>query len=251
MNCRIIVALLFLADWLGKGEATPLTVYPDGRPHAELRMEAVDEGVVLKHGGGPGDCDVGGARDVTVVEDKGIYYLQYDGAGRKGWLTCQATSKDLVHWEKRGATLDFGQPGTMDSASASQAWLIHDGKWWHAFYLGTPNATPERIPMFPYQTFKARSRSPLGPWEKQYDAQPFKAQKGTYYSDTASPGFVVKHRGEFLMFFSAATANPRIKRTLGIARAKNLDGPWTVGFRSRFCRRRSRSRIRRFITNQR
>jgi predicted GH43/DUF377 family glycosyl hydrolase len=116
----------------------------------------------------------------------------------------------------------------MDSASASQGWLIHDGGWWHAFYLGTPNVTSERIPMFPYQTFKARSRSPFGPWEKQYDVQPFKAQKGTYYSDTASPGFVVKRKGEFLMFFSAAAAEPRIKRTLGIARAKNLDGPWTV-----------------------
>src|ERR1700722_19542926 len=203
MNCRIIVALLFLADWLGKGEATPLTVYPDGRPHAELRVEAKDEGVIIKHGGGPGDCDIGGARDVTVVKDKGTYYLQYDGAGKKGWFTCQATSKDLVSWEKRGAILDYGQPGTMDSASASQSWLIHDGGWWHAFYLGTPNVNLERIPSFPYQTFKARSRSPAGPWKKQYDAQPFKAQKGTYYSDTASPGFVVKHKGEFLMFFSA------------------------------------------------
>ena len=30
------------------------------------------------------------------------------------------------------------------------------------------------------------------------------------------------------MFFSASTPGPRIKRTLGIARAKNLDGPWVV-----------------------
>src|SRR5579863_5379976 len=126
MKQRVILMLLVLIGLLRNAGAIPPTVYSDGRPHAELRMEAKDEGVVLKHGGGPGDCDIGGARDVTVVEDKGVYYLQYDGAGRKGWLTCQATSKDLVHWEKRGAIFDFGKPGTMDSASASQSWLIHD-----------------------------------------------------------------------------------------------------------------------------
>ena len=30
------------------------------------------------------------------------------------------------------------------------------------------------------------------------------------------------------MFFSASTPGPDIKRTLGIARAKNLEGPWLV-----------------------
>jgi predicted GH43/DUF377 family glycosyl hydrolase len=97
------------------------------------------------------------------------------------------------------------------------------------FYLGTPNVTPapNYVPMFPYQTLKARSHSPTGPWEKQYDAAPFTPQAGTYYSATASPGCIVKTKGKFLMFFSASTAAP-IKRTLSIACARNLNGPWTV-----------------------
>jgi predicted GH43/DUF377 family glycosyl hydrolase len=225
-----ILAPFILACAVKSGFAVPPATYFDGRPQASLRLETRDQGVVLKHGGGPGDCDILGAREAIVFEDKGVYYLHYDGAGKNGWLACLATSKDLVHWEKRGPALDFGKLGSPDSASASAAWLIRDGKWWHMFYLGTPNVSPSPnyIPMFPYQTLKARSLSPTGPWEKQYDAVPFTPQPGTYYSATASPGHVVKHNGQFLMFFSASTSGPDIKRTLSIARAKNLDGPWVV-----------------------
>ena len=56
---------------------------------------------------------------------------------------------------------------------------------------------------------------------------PFSPKKGTYYSDTASPGHVVRHGGEYLMFFAASTDKP-IKRTLSIARTKDLNQAWTV-----------------------
>jgi hypothetical protein len=42
-------------------------VYPAGRPAATLRLEATDQGVVLKHGDGPGQCDTLGARDVGLA----------------------------------------------------------------------------------------------------------------------------------------------------------------------------------------
>ena len=54
------------------------------------------------------------------------------------------------------------------------------------------------------------------------------AQPGTYYSATASPGDIVKHQGNFIMFFSGSTSGKETKRTLGIARAEKLDGPWVV-----------------------
>jgi predicted GH43/DUF377 family glycosyl hydrolase len=98
--------------------ATPVS-YPDKRPGAHWRLDAADEGVVLKHGDGPGKCDMLGARDVWVYEADGTYYMHYDGAGPKGWLACLATSKDLRTWEKKGPVLDFGKPGEEDSASAS------------------------------------------------------------------------------------------------------------------------------------
>ncbi len=199
--------------------------YPDGRPVAVLRMEAKDQGVVVKHGDGPDKCDYLGAREALIFEENGVYHLFYDGAGPKGWLACLATSKDLKTWEKKGPILEFGKPGEEDSAAACSPWVHHDGKEWHMFYLGTPNATraPDFVPSLPYLTMKARSKSLAGPWIKQPDVVPFRCKPNSYYSHTASPGHIVKQGDEYLMFFSAS-----MKRTLGIARTKDLNGPWTL-----------------------
>jgi predicted GH43/DUF377 family glycosyl hydrolase len=204
--------------------------YADGRPAATLRMDAKDHGVVLRYGDGPGKCDMLGARDVWVFEADGTYYMHYDAAGPEGWLCSLAVSKDLVTWEKKGPVLDFGKPGEDDSKSASYGVTYHDGKQWHMFYLGTPNVSlaPNLIPAFPYLTMKAKGKGPAGPWIKQKSVTPFRPKPGTYYSATASPGHVIKHGDEYLQFFSASTHQGKTKRTLGIARTKNLDGPWTV-----------------------
>jgi len=207
----------------------PVSPYKDGRPTAKYRLSASDQGVVLRHGDGPQRCDYLGARDIWVFEDAGTYYMHYDAAGPTGWLAALATSKDLVHWDKQGPALDLGKPGDDDSKSASYGVTFKDGKTWHMYYLGTPNVTPapDLIPMFPYQTMKAKGKSPSGPWAKQKDVVPFRCQPGTYYSVTASPGYIVKHDGEYLMFFSAA-ASPPTKRTIGIARTRNLDSSWAL-----------------------
>jgi len=202
--------------------------YSDNRPSAKLRMDAEDKGIVLKYGDGPESCDVLGARDVWVFESDGTYYMHYDGAGMKGWLCCLATSRDLVTWEKKGAVLQLGKPGEPDSKSASYGTTYFDGKRWHMFYLGTPNVTPapDLIPSFPYLNMKAESNSPSGPWVKRGDIVPFKPKENTFYSSTSSPGYIVKNRDEYLMFFSAADYT--IKRTICIARTKDLDSPWKI-----------------------
>jgi len=214
-----------------KAQAQPK--YSDSRPAATLRMDAKDHGTVLRYGNGPGQCDMLGARDVWVFEDGGTYYMHYDAAGPKGWLCSSAVSDDLLTWEKKGPILDFGKPGEDDSKSASYGVTYYDGKEWHMFYLGTPNVSsqPNLVPSFPYLTMKAKGQSPAGPWVKQKDVIPFRTKPNTYYSMTASPGQVIKNGDEFLQFFSATTrkpGNPCVQRTLGIARTKNLDGPWTV-----------------------
>jgi predicted GH43/DUF377 family glycosyl hydrolase len=208
--------------------------YPDGRPAATLRLEARDQGVVLKHGDGPGECDKLGARDIWVFEADGTYYMHYDGAGPRGWLACLATSRDLVHWTKKGPVLDFGKPGEDDSASASYGVTYFDGKTWHMFYLGTPHTSPspDLIPAFPYQTMKAGSLSPEGPWIKQPGVVPFRCLPGSYYDVTASPGQIIKRGDQYLMFFSAASNDSQsTHRTIGIARTHDLNGPWRVDTR--------------------
>lgn len=199
--------------------------YPDARPEAVLRMDARDQGVVLKHGDGPQACDVLGAREAIVFEAQGQYYLHYDGAGPAGWRACLATSQDLVHWKKQGPALDLGASGDDDAATASSPWVVFDGLVWHMFYLGSPNASPppDRIPAFPYLTLKAKSGSPRGPWVKQTYVTPFRVKPGMYYAQTASPGAIVADSGTYRMFFSAS-----MPRTLGIARTHDLDGAWTL-----------------------
>ena len=203
--------------------------YADNRPTAKYRLEARDHGAVLRHGGGPNECDKLGARDIWVWEAGGTYYMHYDGAGPKGWLACLATSTDLTNWTKKGPVLDLGRPGAEDSASASYGVTFQEGATWHMFYLGTPHTTPapDRIPAFPYLTLKAQGTSPAGPWTKQRAVVPFRPKPGSYCSATASPGQVVRHGPEYLMFSSASTDQP-ILRTLGLARTANLNGPWTL-----------------------
>jgi arylsulfatase A-like enzyme/predicted GH43/DUF377 family glycosyl hydrolase len=207
--------------------------YSDGRPAATFRMDAKDHGIVLRYGDGPDQCDTLGARDVWVFEDNDTYYMHYDAAGPTGWLNSLAVSKDLLAWEKKGPILDLGQPGEDDSAGACYGVTYNDGKEWHMFYLGTPNVSrpPNLIPSFPYLTMKAKGSSPSGPWIKQKNVIPFRTKPNTYYSITASPGQVIKNGDEYLQFFSATTRKPGnhcVQRTLGTARTKDLDGPWTI-----------------------
>jgi len=230
VNQRIalITMILFMSVMSVKSQK-----YNDGRPYTDLRMNAKDDGIVMRYGDGPGNCNLLGARDVWAFEAGGTYYMHYDGAGSKGWLSCLAVSNDLGNWEKKGAILDFGTPSEDDSKSASYGVTYNDGKDWHMFYLGTPNTSsaPDLVPSFPYLTMKAKAKSPAGPWIKQKDVVTFRPKPGTYYSVIASPGNVIKYKGEYLQFFSSTTkkaGNPCVQRTLGIARTKNLDGSWII-----------------------
>jgi predicted GH43/DUF377 family glycosyl hydrolase len=216
-------------------ESSPLPKsYPDGRPTASRRMAAMDQGLIIRHGDGPAECDYLGAREAICFRAGSTYYLHYDGAGPAGWLACLATSDDLQHWTFKGPVLDLGKPGEDDAGTASSPWTVFDGQWWHMFYVGSRNASPapNRIPAVPYFTLAAKSRHPGGPWVKQREVVPFQTRPGTYYADTASPGQIVKSDNEYLMFFSAAayTSEPkrRLLRTLSIARTNNLDGSWVI-----------------------
>lgn len=220
---------ILLAGVAGSGFAALPAAYQDGRPVASLRLEATDQGVILRHGAGPNRCDYLGARDVWVWQHGGTYYMHYDGAGPKGWLTCLATSQDLEHWSPQGPVLDFGAPNRNDSAAASYGTTFFDGRRWHMFYLGTPHTTPapDYIPGFPYLTMKAEGASPVGPWEKQYEVTPFQVMPNSYYAGCASPGYIVRQGVEYLMFFSASTAGT-IFRTISLARTRDLNGSWTL-----------------------
>ena len=62
----------------------------DNRAIAIRRMDAVDYGVVLRHGDGPDECGIYGARDVWVFRDDNNFYILC-AAGDIGWLATLAT----------------------------------------------------------------------------------------------------------------------------------------------------------------
>ncbi len=238
--CAVALASSTLA--LGQSQSTRQTLsgtririiqnpvaYPDSRPAAHYRLNAKDFGVVFRHGSGPQGCDSLGARDIWVWQHRGTYYMHYDGAGAKGWLACLATSKNAIEWRAHGPALELGEPGQKDAASASYGVTFFENNKWHMFYLGTPHTSPppDLVPSFPYLTMKAEGESPTGPWKKRYDIEPFSPQPETYYSATASPGYVIARRNGYLMFFSASTNKP-ILRTVGIARTQRLDASWRI-----------------------
>ena len=66
----------------------------------------------LEYGKGPNQCDTMNAREAMINYVDGTYYLYYDGAGAKGWVSCLAVSKDLKTWERKGPLLEFG-PGSV------------------------------------------------------------------------------------------------------------------------------------------
>jgi hypothetical protein len=206
-----------------------LIMYLDGRPQATRRMEATDQGIILRHGDDPRDCDYFGAREALIFKEDDTYHLFYDGIRPDGTRACLATSRDLVNWRKHGPILEKGLPGTRDAGAVCSPWVIHDGREWHMFYIGSP--TGKELPDFPYLTLKAKSARLAGPWVKQYDVIPFNTCADTYYSVTASAGCIVRHSGEYLQFFSSTTqmaSHPYVLRTLGIARTSDLDGAWQL-----------------------
>jgi predicted GH43/DUF377 family glycosyl hydrolase len=226
-----ILSLAFLFTFYHFESSGQNKPYIDGRPSASSRIACKDAGIVMRYGDGPDSCDTYGAREAVVNKDGDTYYLFYDGAGKDGWIACLAESKDLINWSKKGQVLTLGPAGRNDSKSASSPWVIKEKNTWHMFYVGTPNTTPApyRIPAMPYLTMKAKSNSLTGPWTKQYDVTPIPPKDRSYYTVTSSPGFIVRHNKTYVQFFSGAKQQGKIvKRTLGIARTKDLNKSWEI-----------------------
>ena len=135
-------------------ETPAMEPYPPPAPRCRLVVE--DYGRILRHGDGPGQCDVNGARNPSIMEENGTYYLFYDGAGPTGFINCLATSKDMVHWKKHGFTLPLGVPGEPDAGFAGSPWFVKEGDTWHMFYVTSATMTgpPELIGEAPYNSSK-------------------------------------------------------------------------------------------------
>ena len=80
----------------------------------------------------------GGVEDPRLREIDGTYYLTYTGYNHHDAQLCLATSKDLIHWDRRGVILP-AYKGTWNEQWTKSGAIVPKkiaGKWW-MYYLGT------------------------------------------------------------------------------------------------------------------
>lgn len=80
----------------------------------------------------------GGVEDPRLVKIGKTFYLTYTGYNKKDAQLCLATSRDLIHWQRRGILLPAYQGNWNKGWTKSGAilpWKLH-GKYW-MYWLGT------------------------------------------------------------------------------------------------------------------
>src|SRR6266852_2486527 len=80
----------------------------------------------------------GGVEDPRLVRINGTYYLTYTRYNKKDAQLCLATSKDLIHWERKGVILPAYKGNWNRGWTKSGAIVPEkiDGKYW-MYWLGT------------------------------------------------------------------------------------------------------------------
>src|SRR5579872_4764669 len=80
----------------------------------------------------------GGVEDPRLVKFGDTYYLTYTGYNKKDAQLCLATSKDLIHWERKGVIIPAYQ-GNWNVAWTKSGAIVPEkigGKYW-MYWLGT------------------------------------------------------------------------------------------------------------------
>jgi beta-1,2-mannosidase len=80
----------------------------------------------------------GGVEDPRLVQFGDTYYLTYTGYNKKDAQLCLATSKDLIHWDRKGVIIpaNKGNWNVKWTKSGAIAPEKIDGKYW-MYFLGT------------------------------------------------------------------------------------------------------------------
>src|SRR5438046_9546303 len=80
----------------------------------------------------------GGVEDPRLQKSGDTYYLTYTGYNKKDAQLCLATSRDLIHWDRKGVILPAYQGNWNQGWTTSGAIVPEkiDGKYW-MYWLGT------------------------------------------------------------------------------------------------------------------
>ena len=78
--------------------------------------------------------------DPSIYIQDGVYYIFYacGTTKHKPWRTAYATSKDLIHFVKKGIALDYGPKGSWDHITAFRGAVQKFGDYLYFSYTGWP-----------------------------------------------------------------------------------------------------------------
>ncbi len=140
----------------------------------------------------------GGVEDPRLVKINGTYYLTYTGYNKKDAQLCLATSKDLIHWQRKGVILPAykGKWNVRWTKSGAIVPQKIDGKYW-MYWLGT---TADNID----QMGLAYS-SDLVHWTEALDTPVLPGRPGMFDSRVVEPGPppMITSRGIVLVYNGA------------------------------------------------
>ena len=123
----------------------------------------------------------GGVEDPRLVKFGDTYYLTYTGYNKKDAQLCLATSKDLIHWERKGVTLPAYKGHWNVGWTKSGAIVPEkiDGKYW-MYFLGTSAEKTDQMGLA-YSTDLLR-------WTEATDSPVLPRRPGQFDSRVVEPG---------------------------------------------------------------
>jgi len=123
----------------------------------------------------------GGVEDPRLVQFGDTYYLTYTGYNKKDAQLCLATSKDLIHWERRGVILP-AYKGRWNVRWTKSGAIVPGkirSKYW-MYYLGTTADNNDQMGV--------ASSTDLLHWTDETDAPVLPVRAGMFDSRVAEPG---------------------------------------------------------------
>ena len=123
----------------------------------------------------------GGVEDPRLVQFGDTYYLTYTGYNKKDAQLCLATSKDLIHWDRKGVILPAYKGNWNVKWTKSGAIVPEkiDGKYW-MYFLGTTADNKDQAGLM--------SSTDLLHWTEATKTPVLPVRAGHFDSRVAEPG---------------------------------------------------------------
>jgi predicted GH43/DUF377 family glycosyl hydrolase len=123
----------------------------------------------------------GGVEDPRLVQFGDTYYLTYTGYNKKDAQLCLATSKDLIHWERKGVILP-AYKGRWNIRWTKSGAIVPEkigGKYW-MYFLGTAKDNNDQVGL--------ASSTDLLHWMEETDTPVLPVRAGMFDARVAEPG---------------------------------------------------------------